>query len=148
MYILETLGIIGEYLWNILGSIRTLWVTNINSRKSFSQSVLNCDIISLCWGRVGRVLAAEEQLGEELGRGGLHEDGQGPRPLRAGNTLRHSALLSPPGLWEVTLSLQLSLQSVSTTDNDDTNILVKQELSLLPYWSIINYRLYTWFIHL
>ena len=53
-------------------------------------------------GRGGRVLDYEEQLGDQLGRGGVHEDGQGPGTLRDGDTLRHPCLLRPPGVREMT----------------------------------------------
>ena len=91
-------------------------------------------------GRGGRVLDYEEQLGDQLGRGGVHEDGQGPGTLRSGDTLRHPGLLCPPGVREMTGGShqpQISSQ-VDTMMFFCINILVIQEqieLSSPRYWS-------------
>ena len=87
-------------------------------------------------GRGGRVLDYQEQLGDQLGRGGVHEDGQGPGTLRDGDTLRYPNLLRPPGIREMTGGSHKPQISSPITTMNSKNILVIQELEqiklLLP----------------
>ena len=91
-------------------------------------------------GRGGRVLDYEEQLGDQLGRGGVHEDGQGPGTLRSGDTLRHPGLLPPPGVREMTGG---SHQPQISSQVDTMMFLYKYSCHTRTdqtFWSLIGHR--------